>query len=50
MLADKRCHARVDQGLEFDVTDGGKGKVKDIDGIGADRGEIAMKEDEIENA
>jgi hypothetical protein len=50
MLAHERAHAGVDQGLEVDVVDGGEGDVEDVDGGGADGGEEAVEEDEVEDA
>jgi len=49
-LPDQRGGARVDQGLELDVGDGGEGEVEDFDGGGADGGEVAVEEDGVEDA
>jgi hypothetical protein len=50
MLADKRRDAGIDQGLEFSIIDGRQREIEDVDCPGADGGEIAMKEDQMEDA
>lgn len=49
MLADEGIHARVDEGFEIYVVDGGEGEVEDVEGDGADRGEVSVEEDGVED-
>ena len=44
MLTDERGNAGVDEGLEIDVIDGGKGEVEDVEGNRADGGEVSVEE------
>lgn len=50
MLSHKRTDPRVDQSVEIHVVDSGQSEVEDVEGDGADGGEEAVEEDEVENA
>jgi hypothetical protein len=50
VLADEGADARVDQGVEVGVVDGGEGEVEDVEGGRPDGGEVAVEEDEVEDA
>lgn len=49
MLADEGTHARVDEGFEVYVVDSGEGEVEDVEGDGADGGEVSVEEDGVED-
>lgn len=45
MIADEAGDARVDQGLEVYIGDGGERRVEDVNGCWPGRGEVAVEED-----
>lgn len=49
VLADKGRDAGVDEGLELDVIDGREREVENVDGAGANRGEVAVEEDQVQD-
>lgn len=47
MLSDERADAGFDECFEVGVVDGGQSEVEDVEGDGADGGEVAVEEDEV---
>lgn len=50
MLSNEGAYAGLDQRLEVRVVDGGEGEVENVECDGANGGEIAVEEDEVEDA
>jgi hypothetical protein len=47
MLSDEGAYAGLNERFEVCVVDGGEGEVEDVEGDGADGGEVAVEEDEV---
>lgn len=50
MLANESGDARLDQGFQVCVVDGGEGEVEHVEGGGSDGREVSVEEDEVEDA